>query len=140
MLPQTTIISVRKTHPWLEGTCSNSDQPVNIAIRRCLPIHLKRESAPMNVRSVPTVLRMCWVMSVQIAEAASYPGLSGRQITGKVTTFSARTRRAQPSNTGRSMPQLMRCSLPPSERSHLRSDDTCTYISVDICGNERERI
>jgi len=58
-------------------------------------------------------------MSARIAEVASCPGPSDHQKTGRGTTFSERTRRAQRSNTGRSISRLMGYSRPPSERSHL---------------------
>ena len=75
-----------------ETSCSNSDQHANTAIQRCHRIHLRRASAHMNVRSVPTALMRYWTTSVRIAAVALYPGQSDRRRTGKVITILAKTR------------------------------------------------
>ena len=76
-------------------SCCNSDPLASTATARCRLTRPRRASALTNAPFVRHASSTCSRTSVRIAAAVSRRGPCGPRETGKVTTFSARIRRAR---------------------------------------------
>lgn len=102
--------------------CSNSDQPVRTATRRCLPTRWKRAFAPTNARSAPRASTTSWKTSARTAAVDLFPDQLGRRGTGKATTSLGSTQGAPRSSTGPLIRKSMRGSRQPSSPYRLTTD------------------